>query len=638
MPLYYKVDPYRGHILRRLWSDGPPFRAGDGGLWARYGPGLGRRGPPASPCQWYAGAVVVSCVAWTCCKGTPPKPPLASGRAQITSVAPAPAAAGPPPGALTAVGGELQRSARPSSHTPRVPEAAAQLLAGKKLVAVFFSARWSAPCLEFTPRLAEWYRANAEGLGLEIVYVSCDVDEEGFDRHFDEMPWLAIPFADRARAAALRTALGVASTPTVVVLDASGGALDAAAARAALPGLPEVEVLVEEGTGTVQDGLQRLRAGGVREYVLDGTTRGGKSVAGWHSREGPDKTSCALRCYLDGAVVRASAEGAWLRLERGHGFVRKEHWGAGWRSAEPEPAAAALTSVAAAVQAAQQAPEHVLEEPEPEEDEPLSVPPVFTSSAALDSAASAVQREAAAFIADGMSVRDGWTKEADSPSIPDGVSVWRKPSAVFFDGPVAPFKCSGVVKGVSPAVLASMLLDIGIKWPEKDRPVKKRKLEVVVVSETDWQTKAWYEHSAIPVPFVADRDELYIEVSSTQPPSALLTSERGLFSPRFKLTECFLLQRWSGTEDGTIHIARKSLGDSVVDIGTERDPETTGYVRQQVFVSTILEPCPEGTRHTMAMEFNLGGRLPARLIERFLGEQVKIYERCAILRHEFLAD
>ena len=33
-----------------------------------------------------------------------------------------------------------------------------------------------------------------------------------------------------------------------------------------------------------------------------------------------------------------------------------------------------------------------------------------------------------------------------------------------------------------------------------------------------------------------------------------------------------------------------------------------GYVRQQVFVTTTLTPCPEGTRHTMAMEFNLGGR------------------------------
>jgi hypothetical protein len=44
-------------------------------------------------------------------------------------------------------------------------------------------------------------------------------------------------------------------------------------------------------------------------------------------------------------------------------------------------------------------------------------------------------------------------------------------------------------------------------------------------------------------------------------------------------------------------------------------PDTTtaaatmqGYVRQQVFVTTTLTPCPEGTRHTMAMEFNLGGR------------------------------
>jgi hypothetical protein len=66
---------------------------------------------------------------------------------------------------------------------------------------------------------------------------------------------------------------------------------------------------------------------------------------------------------------------------------------------------------------------------------------------------------------------------------------------------------SGVVKGVCPAVLAHMLMDIGIKWPEKDRPVKKRKLEVAEVSAVDWQTKVWYEHSAIPVMFVAVSDD-----------------------------------------------------------------------------------------------------------------------------------
>ena len=278
------------------------------------------------------------------------------------------------------------------AFTPRTLVPTTNALAGKKLVAVFFSARWSAPCLDFTPRLVEWYSTAAAELGVEVVYVSCDVDEEGFTKHFDEMPWLAVPFADRQRASRLRAALGVNSTPSVVLLDGGGTALGEEATLRALPGLPEVEVLAEDDASSsgqrLRGGLARLREGGLQEYRLDGTTRAGKQVAGWHSRERPDKASRALRCYLDGAVVRASKQGSWLKLEKGHGFLRKDHWGAGWRSTEPEPAPEPLGSFAEVVQSAQQVAAEPEPEPDPDQEETeaeqpalaLCSPPVFTPS------------------------------------------------------------------------------------------------------------------------------------------------------------------------------------------------------------------------------------------------------------------
>ena len=34
---------------------------------------------------------------------------------------------------------------------------------------------------------------------LEIIFVSSDRDEEGFDEYFGEMPWLALPFDNREK-------------------------------------------------------------------------------------------------------------------------------------------------------------------------------------------------------------------------------------------------------------------------------------------------------------------------------------------------------------------------------------------------------------------------------------------------------
>jgi nucleoredoxin len=54
-----------------------------------------------------------------------------------------------------------------------------------KVVGLYFSAHWCAPCRQFTPLLAEKYRELvAAGAGFEIVFISSDRDQTAFDEHF----------------------------------------------------------------------------------------------------------------------------------------------------------------------------------------------------------------------------------------------------------------------------------------------------------------------------------------------------------------------------------------------------------------------------------------------------------------------
>jgi len=97
--------------------------------------------------------------------------------------------------------------------------ATATALSDKKAVALYFSAHWCPPCRGFTPQLAEWYTADLQKKGLEIVFVSSDKDQGAFDDYAASMPWLALPFEDRARKNALSKKYKVQGIPTLVILD-----------------------------------------------------------------------------------------------------------------------------------------------------------------------------------------------------------------------------------------------------------------------------------------------------------------------------------------------------------------------------------------------------------------------------------
>jgi len=95
-------------------------------------------------------------------------------------------------------------------------------LAGKKAIALYFSAHWCPPCRGFTPQLAQGYSAHLKAKGLEVVFVSSDRDEESFKEYFGEMPWLALPYEARDLKNSLSKKYKVRGIPSLVVIDGAG--------------------------------------------------------------------------------------------------------------------------------------------------------------------------------------------------------------------------------------------------------------------------------------------------------------------------------------------------------------------------------------------------------------------------------
>jgi nucleoredoxin len=92
-----------------------------------------------------------------------------------------------------------------------------------KNVMIYFSAHWCPPCRGFTPKLSEWYtnlkKTNSD---FELVFVSSDSDEAAFKEYFGEMPFLALPYAERDAKAALSKKYKVSGIPSLVVVGSDG--------------------------------------------------------------------------------------------------------------------------------------------------------------------------------------------------------------------------------------------------------------------------------------------------------------------------------------------------------------------------------------------------------------------------------
>jgi thiol-disulfide isomerase/thioredoxin len=112
--------------------------------------------------------------------------------------------------------GRLLRSAKEK------PIPLADALGGKEFVLLYASAHWCGPCRQFTPKLAKWYQSQGANKIAEIVFLSADHDEKGFQQYYTSMPWLAVEYGDDAREQ-LMSSLNVSGVPRLVVLDGRTG-------------------------------------------------------------------------------------------------------------------------------------------------------------------------------------------------------------------------------------------------------------------------------------------------------------------------------------------------------------------------------------------------------------------------------
>jgi thiol-disulfide isomerase/thioredoxin len=94
----------------------------------------------------------------------------------------------------------------------------------KKLIALYFSAHWCAPCRKFTPALVAFYNRNASAHPeFEVLLVSNDKSAAAMEASMrdEQMPWPALTFDKINGNEGLRKYAG-AAIPCLVVVDDTG--------------------------------------------------------------------------------------------------------------------------------------------------------------------------------------------------------------------------------------------------------------------------------------------------------------------------------------------------------------------------------------------------------------------------------
>lgn len=90
---------------------------------------------------------------------------------------------------------------------------------------LMYSATAASKYRGLTAQLIEYYnQLKNQGKVFEVVFISWDYDNEQFNRHFEEMPWLALPHSERDVKMAIDAVFGLElwDIPTLILLRADG--------------------------------------------------------------------------------------------------------------------------------------------------------------------------------------------------------------------------------------------------------------------------------------------------------------------------------------------------------------------------------------------------------------------------------
>ncbi len=99
-----------------------------------------------------------------------------------------------------------------------------EALEKKKLILLYFSAHWCAPCRQLTPALVDYYnRVAPQHPEFEIIFFSLDKSQFAMETYMREtnMPWPAIDYQKLAGKGAIKKYAGE-TIPCLVLVDAAG--------------------------------------------------------------------------------------------------------------------------------------------------------------------------------------------------------------------------------------------------------------------------------------------------------------------------------------------------------------------------------------------------------------------------------
>ena len=90
------------------------------------------------------------------------------------------------------------------------------------IVALYFGASWCPLSIKFSHKLIEFYNEiNLEDKVLEIILVARDKNKDDFEKYYNDMPWLSLPYKD-GRLKKLIEAHQIKGIPVLGILNKQG--------------------------------------------------------------------------------------------------------------------------------------------------------------------------------------------------------------------------------------------------------------------------------------------------------------------------------------------------------------------------------------------------------------------------------